>query len=82
MRAPRPLHWKAIDACITRIYGSVDEREDRATLIEYILRPDAPRSADENFTSCPILQAKLDYLAELVRPVFGYVYWEEILEQR
>lgn len=70
------------DSCIIRNYSSVNEAEDRATLIEYVLRPNAPRSAAENFTDRPILQAKLDYLTELVRSAYGYVYWEEILKRR
>lgn len=69
-------------ACVIRSYSTVSEHEDRATLLEYILRPEAPARAEENFAENPILKAKLDYLAGLSRSAFGYVYWDEILKGR
>ena len=69
-------------ACVIRSYSTVSEHEDRATLLEYILRPEAPARAEENFAENPILKAKLDYLAGLVRSAFAYVYWDEILKGR
>ena len=69
-------------ACVIRSYSTVSEHEDRATLLEYILRPEAPARAEENFAENPILKAKLDYLAELSRSAVAYVYWDEILKGR
>lgn len=67
------------DPYFAREYSLEDPKEDRATLIEMLynfsIAPDAFSSA-EALSEYPHLKAKLDYMAEKVRTVFGAVYWE------
>ncbi|MBQ7064904.1 MAG: hypothetical protein IJM90_08450 [Firmicutes bacterium] len=67
------------DPYFVRSYSLVDPKEDRATLIELLFNHyfgEDPVTSAEALASCPHLKAKLDYMAELVRKVFGTVYWE------
>ena len=74
-----------IEPYFARIYSTVNEKEDRATLIEFILSENFENySADyyghptayETVCSFPGMKAKLDFMATAVENVFGYVYWE------
>lgn len=68
-------------------YSIVTGHEDRATLIERVLSrrtdPDTMElvyNGINDVNKCPHLKAKLDFLAELSKKEFGYVYWEEVLK--
>ena len=73
------------NAYFARIYGTANEREDRATIIEAIFgnvwQDDVMDYVNgyEAVKRCPHIIKKLDCMAELVKQLFGYVYWEEIL---
>ncbi len=68
------------EAYYARNYSTVNDKEDRATLIELLhnqsLGDDCFSSA-EAMSEYPHLKAKLDFMADRMRPVFGTVYWEE-----
>ena len=68
------------EAYFVRAYSTVNDKEDRATLIELLhngsLGEDCFSSA-EAMKEYPHLKAKLDFMADRMRPVFGTVYWEE-----
>ena len=72
------------DPYFYREYSKVTPMEDRATLIEGLFT-DAYSDSDDYMTyiediqnKCPHLKAKLDYLAEWTKQLFGYVYWEKM----
>jgi len=63
-----------------RTYSLVNDKEDRATLIETLFNHtlgDTPAASAEALREYPHMRAKLDFMAEQVREVFGTVYWEE-----
>ena len=55
-----------------RGYSTIDEMEDRATVIEALFRHDPDWWAER-----PHLQKKLDFLLEAAEPMFGNVYFYE-----
>ena len=69
-----------------QIYSTVTPFEDRATLVEDLLNesfdPELYGFADpvERISAYPHLREKLDYMAEQSERTFGYVYWEEVLQ--
>lgn len=68
------------DPYFHRSYSLVNDKEDRATLIELLFNQnlgDTPADSAEALRDYPHLRAKLDFMAERVREVFGTVYWEE-----
>ena len=65
----------------TKLYGTVNAREDRATLVESIMGNDVPfdspfKTALEDLNSYPHIKAKLDYMAQVLKDVLGGCYWE------
>ncbi len=63
-------------------YSTINDREDRATLIEELtMYPDAIATQYAFLETYPHLMAKIHYLEENVREVFGYVYWEVMMDQ-
>ena len=67
-------------------YSKVTPMEDRATLIEEVfnyagemVEEVAPQDAVAEISKYPHLKAKLDYLSEISKGIFGYVYWEVML---
>ena len=63
-----------------RTYSLVNDKEDRATLVETLFNNtlgDTPAASAEALREYPHMRAKLDFMAEQVREVFGTVYWEE-----
>ena len=86
-----PAVWETeVDYSIpyfARDYSLVTPMEDRATLIERLFNYDGswnednqPVDAVEEMNKFPHIKAKLDFLAEISKNVFGYVYWEEMLK--
>ena len=75
------------DVWFARIYSTVTGNEDRATLIEaltsenYFLQGTGYTDPRDWIAQMPHLQAKLDYMAAQSERVFGYVYWDTILER-
>ena len=73
------------DPYFARDYGKVTPLEDRATLIEMLFTdayddPAEYREYLEDITEkSPHLKAKIDYLADWTKQLFGYVYWEKML---
>ena len=74
------------DAYFARIYSTVNAKEDRATLIEFVLMENFNSynakyygypTAYEAACSFPGTKAKLDCMASAVENIFGYVYWEK-----
>lgn len=68
------------------IYSTVTPMEDRATLIETLFTYASdwytdiqPQDAVAEICKYPHLKSKLDYLAEVSKRTFGYVYWEKML---
>ena len=59
-------------------YSTVNVREDRATLIEFLFEDGTDEREQLNFVRryYPRLSAKLDYMAEQTSRVFGSAYWE------
>lgn len=72
------------DVYFARDYSIMTSYEDRATLIEslfsynYVWDKDTDKLTQ--IQKFPHLKAKLDYLAELSKQEFGYVYWECMLD--
>lgn len=67
------------DPYFFRSYSLVNDKEDRATLIETLYNKslgETPADSAEALREYPHLRAKLDFMAEQVRSVFGTVYWE------
>ena len=68
-----------------RGYGTVNELEDRATLIEEIYRCafgrdfDDPKEGYAELCRFPHIKAKIDFLAQASEKVFGCVYWEKAI---
>ena len=68
-------------------YSLVTGNEDRATIIETVFSPYeyidslGDCTGYEAIKACPHLKAKLDLMAEKVNALFGYVYWEVMLDQ-
>ena len=67
-------------------YSKVTPKEDRATLVEEVfnyasdlIEDVAPQEAVAEINKYPHLKAKLDYLGEISKEIFGYVYWEKML---
>ena len=68
------------DPYFYRSYSLMNDREDRATLVETLFNQtlgDTPAESAEALRQYPHLRAKLDYMAEWVKEVFGTVYWED-----
>ena len=68
-------------------YSVVTPMEDRATLIEQVFtfagneyETITPENAVSEMNKYTHIKAKLDYLGEISKEVFGYVYWEEMLK--
>ncbi|MBR6102518.1 MAG: hypothetical protein IKP95_08830 [Ruminococcus sp.] len=67
-------------------YSKVNSMEDRATLIEalfldaYAFSEDDSTYIEDVISKYPHLKAKYEYLAKWVSQLFGYVYWEEMLD--
>ena len=74
------------DVYFVSSYSTVTAMEDRATLIEQVTSIEWDYDNDyadylfgtKNISKYPHLKAKLDFLAELSKKEFGYVYWESI----
>ena len=67
------------DPYFHRAYSLVNDKEDRATLVELLFNlslGDTPAASAEAMREYPHLRAKLDFMAERVRETFGTVYWE------
>ena len=75
------------DPWFVSFYSLVTDNEDRATLVELAFSPYEYTSTlgectgYEAIQSNPHLKAKLDYLAEKVNALFGYVYWDVMLQE-
>lgn len=74
-------------AYFVRDYSLVTPMEDRATLIECVFQYASdwyeeikPEDAIAEMNKYPHIKAKLDYLAEISKREFGYVYWDEIMK--
>lgn len=73
------------DPYFYREYSKVTPLEDRATLIEgiftdaYADSPDHMTYIEDIQTKCPHLKAKYEYLGKWTSKLFGYVYWEKML---
>ena len=61
------------------MYSTVNDSEDRATVIEALFSYGSVSQGYEFIRLYPHLFAKVQYLADLIRPVFGYVYWEQMI---
>lgn len=67
-------------------YSFVNEKEDRATVIEEIynraFRSDYkdPKEGYAELCKYTHIKAKIDFLAQASKEVFGYVYWEEVIK--
>jgi hypothetical protein len=62
--------------CCVSSDAVVDEREDRATLVAFLLSEEtAPQDQRKFLKHYPLLQKKLKYLEERVSPLFGSAYW-------
>ena len=72
---------KKANAYFAYPYSIVDGKEDRATIIELLFqKTDRLKKQYDYISGYPHVKAKLDRMAELIRPVFGYVYWEEMMK--
>ena len=72
---------KKANAYFAYPYSIVDGKEDRATIIELLFQnTDRLKKQYDYIGEYPHVKAKLDRMAELIRPVFGYVYWEEMMK--
>ncbi len=60
------------DDWFVRGYSTIDEMEDRATVIEAIFRYD-----DDWWAAHPHIEKKRDFLLDAAEPVFGPVYYHE-----
>lgn len=60
-------------------YSTVNDAEDRATVIEALFSFGSVSEGYAFVQQYPHLFAKVQYLGDLIRPVFGYVYWEEMI---
>ena len=60
-------------------YSTVNDTEDRATVIEALFSHGSVSEGYDFVRKYPHLLDKVRYLGELIRPVFGYVYWEEMI---
>ena len=65
----------------TKLYGTVNAREDRATLVETIMGNDLPynseyKTAIDDLNSYPNIKAKIDYMAQVLKEVLGSCYWD------
>ena len=70
-------------------YSTVTDKEDRATLIQFLFSPGDVKDFYPEYDSyyqmaCsyPHLKDKLDEMAKWTEKVFGCVYWEEMLDER
>lgn len=70
------------NVCVSREYSFVNSAEDRATLIELVLDRTMGSGWYDTLKSYPHLKAKLEYLEEISRELYGYVYWEKIIENK
>ncbi len=66
---------KTGEAYFVDTYSKVAPDEDRATLIEQLMREDE-LEPEYRVSSSSILQAKAKFLADWIKPYFGYVYFE------
>ena len=66
---------KTGEAYFVDTYSRVAPDEDRATLIEQLMREDE-LEPEYRVSSSSILQAKAKFLADWIKPYFGYVYFE------
>ncbi|MBP5655439.1 MAG: hypothetical protein J6X33_07980 [Clostridiales bacterium] len=69
------------DAYFGRIYGTVNPKEDRATIVETFMGyggsydSDRYSSALEALQQYPHIMAKIEYMADACERVFGFRYW-------
>lgn len=63
-------------------YARVNEREDRARLMEYAMEPDYGYMADDIFPAAPRLRQKLAYMSRKIREVFDTTGWENVRWER
>ena len=71
---------EADDPYFIMTYSTINEREDRATTVEFLFYDEfygIEEDPREYAYSHPHIKAKLDYLGERVKEVFGYIYWEK-----
>lgn len=76
------LLWTGGDPYFVQSYSLVNEKEDRATLMEEVFTPyfddyGTELTFLEFIADKPHIRAKLDYMASRVRETFGSVYWED-----
>lgn len=71
------------DIYFARVYGTVNEREDKATIMETFVGNERYYD-EERYSSCldemnsyPHIKAKIDYIGMACEKVFGYKYWEK-----
>ncbi|WP_024856913.1 dockerin type I repeat-containing protein [Ruminococcus albus] len=68
-----------------RDYSVINPHEDRATIMEFVY-PSFTKSGvydmEEELPKYAHINAKLEYMAEWIRPYFGYVYWEEMIKNK
>ena len=81
------LMMESENAYFTEIYSTVTDMEDRATIIEFlysIYPTDNANALKENYEylkNYPALMAKLHYMEEMVKNLFGNVYWLEMMNK-
>ena len=66
------------EAWFIRDYSKVNSHEDRATVIEQVMTAD-PSVPESLVSNHPKLLAKAEFIAEWIKPYFGYVYFEDRL---
>ncbi len=67
---------KKEDIYFVNDYGKVSPFEDRATVIEQYMQEDV-LEPEQRVSAYPRLKAKAEFLAEWIKPYFGYVYFEK-----
>ena len=67
---------KKEDIYFVNDYGKVSPFEDRATVIEQYMQEDV-LEPEQKVSAYPRLKAKAEFLAEWIKPYYGYVYFEK-----
>ena len=78
--------YSSEDPYFARIYGTANEREDRATITEQIFMPYYVDETDRNETHSydylmryPHMKAKIQYMEQKLTEYYGYVYWKKMM---
>lgn len=74
------------DPYFARIYGTANEREDRATITEQIFMPYYVSETDHDdeysydyLMRYPHMKAKIQYMEQKLTEYYGYVYWKKMM---